>query len=839
MAVAAPLLFLAAPLIGAQQQIPTPAQAQQMIKTDPGLIARLQQMMQASGLTPDQVRQRLKAAGYSDSLLDQYLPGATQDSTAMPNDQVFAAVKALGIADSTLVDSLSASVRTRKRAVARVDSAFLDTVQKALNDTSTAKAVRSLLQSRELLRDQADSGFNVFGRDLFQGQTTLFDANTGGSADPNYRFGPGDRLVLFLTGDVEASYPLTVTREGFVVIPQVGQVSVAGLTRAQLEDALFSRLRNVYSGVRRSGATTHFYVDVAQMGMSLVFVHGDVEHPGSYRVSRAATALTALYQAGGPSATGSLRNVLVRRNNETVATLDFYDYALHGDPSNDVRLENGDVVFVATRGPRVRVAGHVVRPATYELRGQQTLGQVLEMAGGFTESADRRRVQIERIVPPNERTTAGTDRKTIDVEADLIATAPVRGGDVVKVTEIAKRVANRVGVIGNVWRPGPVAFVPGMTLEDALRRVGGLKPDSYLGDVLVTRLQADSTRTMLHTALYDTTGKAVRNIPLSDADEIQIFSTTDFRPLRYITIGGSVRKPGPIAFRDGMTIRDAILLAGGTLEGALLTEAEVARLPENRAAGVTAVTMIVQLDSTYIVERGANGRLVAPPGLALLPNGTPDFVLHPYDAILIKRQPEWQLQQSVWIDGEVKYPGPYSLTTKTDHVTDILKRAGGLTTAAYPDGIIFIRRRDAIGRIGIDLPRVLRNTRDIDNLQLVDGDSIYIPRYSPVVTVRGNVQSQVGVSYVDGADLDYYVRSAGGPTNKGDRGRAYVTQPNGKVEVSHRRLGLWHSEPRPQPGSTVVVPEKDPADKTDWLGIATAMTGLVGSLVAIAALLKK
>lgn len=826
----------------ARAQLPTlppPGQAQQMLQNNPALIARLQQMVQSSGMTPEQIRARLRAQGYPESLLDQYLPGSSTsaDSTSLPGDDVFAAVRALGLGDSLVVDSLSKLNKARRRVEVRNDSAFADSVMKALKNDTTARAIRTLLRSAELQRSQLDSGFKVFGLDLFEGQSNLFDANTSGSADPNYRFGPGDRLTLFLTGDVQAAYTREVTRDGFFVIPEVGQVNVGGKTRGQVEDMLYDRLGRVYSGVRRgAGATTHFYIDVAQMGMNQVFVNGDVQHPNSFRISRAGTAMTALYQAGGPTETGSMRNVQVRRNGELVATLDVYDYALHGDASNDVRLENGDIVFVPPRGPQVRVAGAVLRPATYEVKRGQTVADVIRMAGGFSESADVRHVQIERIVPPNERTTAGSDRRMVDVPSDLLATAPVRAGDVLHVVEVAKRVANRVTVKGNVWTPGSMGFAPGMNLFDALRHAGGLKPDSYLGEVLVSRLRPDSTRVMLRTAVSDTVGRPLNNFALADGDEITVFSTTAFRPSRYITIAGAVRKPGRIPYRDGMTLHDAVLLADGLQEGALLTDAEVARLPESRAGGVTAVTMTVPLDSSYLLDRGANGRYEGPPGLDVPARRAPDVMLQAYDAVLIKRQPDWQLQQTVAVQGEVKSPGEYTLTHKTERLSDILQRAGGLTDAAYAGGVVFIRKRNDVGRIGVDLPAVLRDSRNVDNIQLVDGDSIFIPRFTPVVIVRGAVNSQVGVAYVNGADLDYYIRSGGGATTKGDAHRAYVTQPNGKVETRRKHMGLWSSEPRPQPGSIVYVPEKDPNDRHDWAAIATAATSILGSLVAIAAI---
>lgn len=820
---------------------PSPAQAQQMLQ-NPAFAARIQQMMQSSGLTPEQIRARLKAQGYPDSLLDQYLPGgARSDASDVPTDDVFAAIRAIGIGDSLSVDSLSMSARARRRIRMASDSAFLDTVNIAMKNDTTASAVRALIKSRKLQLQIMDSGFTVFAMDLFRKESSQFDANVIAGADANYRFGPGDKLALYLTGDVEKSYPLTVNSQGFVSIPDVGVLNVAGQTRTQLEDMLYSRLGRVYSGVRRGGgATTHFYIDLGQMGTNQVYVNGDVVRPNSYRVSRASTVMTALYMAGGPTPRGSLRRVEVRRNGQLAATLDVYDYALHGDASNDVRLENGDIVFVPPRAGDVRVAGAVLRPATYELKSGQSLADAIEMAGGFTSAADRRRIQVERIVPPDKRSAPGADRQMADFSSELLATVPALGGDVIRVVDVANKVAMRVNVRGSVWTPGALGFAPGMTLFDALRRAGGLRPDSYLGEVQVTRLSADSTRSMLRSAIIDTAGRPVKNFDLADGDEITVFSTTDMRPNRYVTVGGAVKTPGVhVMYRDGMTLKDAVLLAGGLQEGALLTEAEVARLPENRAAGITAVTTTVPLDSSYLFDRGQDSRYVGPPGVMVGTGKATQEVLRPYDAITIKFQPEWQLQQTITVRGEVKYPADYSLVSRTERLSDLLVRAGGLTPSAYPNGIVFVRKRDGVGRIGIDLPDVLRNESSVDNLRLVDGDSIFIPKYSQVVIVRGAVNAPVGVAYVDGANLDYYLRSAGGVLPTGDHGRAYVTQPNGKIATFHRRLVFWESKPKPQPGSTVIVPIRDPNDKVDWAQIATATTSILGSLIAIAALIRR
>jgi protein involved in polysaccharide export with SLBB domain len=497
-------------------------------------------------------------------------------------------------------------------------------------------------------------------------------------------------------------------------------------------------------------------------------------------------------------------------------------------------------VFVPPRGGQIRVSGAVLRPATYELKNGQTLADVVEMAGGFTPQADRRRIQVERIVPPDQRGATGSDRRMADFSAELLATAPALGGDIIRVVEVPNRVAMRVNVRGSVWTPGALGYSPGMTLFDALRRAGGLRPDSYLGEVQITRLNADSTRAMLRSAILDTVGHPVTNVPLADGDEITVFSMTEMRPGRYVTVGGAVKRPGTrVAYRDGMTLKDAVLLAGGLVEGALLTEAEIARLPESRAAGVTAVTTTVPLDSSYLFDRGQDSRYVGTPGVMVGTGKATPEVLKPYDAVTIKFQPEWQLQQTVTLRGEVTYPADYALVSRTERLSDLLKRAGGLTKSAYANGIVFVRKRDNVGRIGIDLPAVLRDPDSVDNLRLVDGDSIFIPRFTQVVTVRGSVNTPVGVAFVDGANLDYYLRSAGGVLPTGDRKRAFVTQPNGKVDTYRRRLLLWQSKPEPQPGSTVIVPPRDPSDRIEWAPIATAATSILGSLVAIAAIVRR
>jgi polysaccharide export outer membrane protein len=824
-----------------------PAQAQQMLQNNPAMLQQLRQRIMTSGLTPDQVRARLRAEGYPETLLDAYLPGSTTTDAGAPSPQVFSALTALGISDSADVAMLRCGIDAEPATIPdTLPNGTIDTTQNRSRLDAARQSMRarciasedSVIRGLRKNKADVDSGFVIFGLDFFRDRTTQFNPNQAGPVDASYVLHPGDELVLVLTGDVEQSYSLPVTREGFIVIPQVGQIWVNGLTMAELENVLYQRLGRVYSGVRRGpGATTHFYITPARLGSNQIFVTGDVLRPGSYRISSGATALTAVYAALGPSENGSMRQILIRRGGAAVDTLDVYDYLLNGSTAHDVRLTNGDLVFVPIHGARVRIVGEVARPATYEMRPNETLADALRFAGGFTATAARQRVQIERIVPPAQRTPGGRDRIVTEIVSDQFAnglgpSVAVLPGDVIRVFSVAARVRNRVYVTGDVWSPGSLGIAPGMRLSDALRLAGGVRPDVYLGQVLITRTNPDSSKVQLRAALRDTTGAVISDLPLSEDDAIRVFSVSEFRPSRYVAINGAVRRGGQYPFREGMTIRDLVLLAGGLDQSAYLNDAEIARLPQTRSDGITATTFRVPLDSSYLFERGPDGKYLGPPGLPAPAGPNPDVTVHPYDNVLIMRQPNWELQRTATIGGEVRFPGKYTLKTKTETIKDLIDRAGGLTSDAYPGGVVFSRTN--IGRIGIDLPGVLRSSRSPDNLPLLDGDALVVPRYNPVVNVTGAVNSPLTVTYSPGKSIDFYVRSAGGPGRFADVKHAYVAQPNGKVESRASHFLLPDGVPEPQPGSTVYVPTLNPLDKPfDLLGSLGMISQVVAGLATL------
>ncbi len=845
------------PQVPPGQQLPSPDEARRALQNQPELVRRLRQRLLESGLTPDQVRARLRAAGYPDNTLDDYLQGADTTRATRPGPRTIAAVSALGILSAAESDSLQ--VQDSMMVLSDSLQQLLDSLRLVQADSARADSLS------DSIRVFQARGLKLFGLETFRRTSTRFQPTQSGPVDANYRLGPGDLLVLILTGDVEEAYSLDVNREGFIVIPQVGQVHAANLTLSQLQDVLYSRLGRVYSGVRRGAqARTRFQISLGRLRNIQVFVVGDVVRPGAFQMSAAGTVLTALYAAGGPTANGSFRSVQVRRGGKLVDSLDLYDYLLRGINRSDLRLENGDVVFVPVHGGFAKLAGEVTRPAVYELRTGETLRDLIGFAGGFGPAAYQARVRIHRILPPDTRGPGGGARVVVDVGADGMAggavpPVPVSPGDSITVLSVPDRVRGYVTVRGNVWVEGQVGFTPGMKLSDALRTAGGPKPDVYLDRILVARTNDDSTRVQLRSSFADSTGRVTEDLPLQDQDEVRVFSRATFLSAPYVTIVGGVRSPGRVPFRQGMTMRDVVLLAGGVTEDADLREAEIARRQDGEDPGALAKSIPVPLDSARLARGGSSGvSETAPPSSAA---GVPDIALMPYDNVLIRRKAGWESQRLVYLTGQVKHPGRYALHSKTERIRDLIDRAGGLTDQAYPGGIQFYRSyapghrpvngspplindtvapaRDTLPRgfaerVGIDLPRVLKNSKATDNVILAGGDSINIPEFNPIVIVEGSVNSPGAVVYTPGKSLDWYVRAAGGYTQAGDERRAYVTQPDGKREAVRRRAVLADDVPKPKSGAVVFVPARRAAEQpSNIAGVLSVAAQVLSALVTI------
>lgn len=780
----------------------------QLLQENPQLRELVRRRLQESGQSLDQVRSQLAAAGYSPDLLDAFIGGQEVDPTFF-NPNTIRAISLLGV------------------------GAFQDAqVMATAPDTVGPRLVTDSLRADSIVQEEAHravSELTLFGLDVFRQPTTQFQPLVAGPVDGSYRLGPGDMLVLLLTGAVELTQILEVTNGGFVLIPRVGQIFVNSLTLDQLRSVLCDRLGSAFSGVTCGpDAKTEFDVVVARVRVQTVRVLGEVPRPGSYQIAATGGVLSAIYEAGGLSERGSFRGVQIRRGRDLVATVDLYDYLLRGIVQNDVRLEPGDVVFVPVHGPRVKIAGEIARPAIYELKTGETLQDLIRIAGGLTPYASTQTATIDRVLPPEQRPEPGHARTVLTANigdgngsaapavtllaADSVTILPIRGGR-----------RDAVTISGSVWQPGTFRLDEGMRLWDLIRAAGGLRPDTYEGRAQIVRVEPDSTRRMFGVFLdSDGSPDPADDPPLREGDDVTVFSRTEFRPVRLVAVDGAVRRPGMVAFSDSMTLRDAILLAGGLTDDAYLLEAEVSRLPpdQNGESDSLATILKTPLDSSYVFD---------PTGYVRRPVGGSNagqFLLHPYDNIFVRRQPGWKLQRNVVITGEVQLPGHYTLALKDERLSSLISRAGGLTAEAYARGMQFIRAEGNVGSIAVDLPRVLRDPSHRENLILVPGDSIHIPRFIPTVRVDGAVNFPSSVTYVPGAGVDYYIDAAGGAAHRADKGRSFVRQPNGLIQRGQR----------PEPGAVVIVPQKDPSAR----GLAAALpffSALVSVLATTATLI--
>lgn len=749
--------------------------------------SEIMERLRQSGLTRAQARARLQQAGYDPGLADQYFNAL--ESGAVP----------VGDADQSFVQALGAiGVSTEGLGV--------------YPDSLTPAALDSLLRAdsltaEELAEDSAIAASDVFGMELFRRTRTDLQPVQFGPVGPNYRIGPGDQLHLVLTGDVEQAYVIDVTREGNIFIPDAGQISVNGLTLAQLEDVLYQRLGRVYSGISRSpNATTRFSVSLGRLRANQVFITGEVRRPGSYDVSSVATAFNALYLAGGPDETGSFRAIDILRGGERVGTLDLYRYLIYGDASADVRLENGDRLFVPPALTQVRVEGEVRRPAVYELLPGEGMRELLVFTGGPTANAVLRRIQVDRILPPSQR-MPGRTRVLVDVDvAELEAggSVPLYDGDIVTIFTIDDELRNRMWITGAVRNPGMYEWRAGMTLAGLLERADGVSESAYLDRAHVYRMNwRDGTRSLMRVALDGDSATAPARVMLADGDSIVIFDRRELANDQYVAIDGFVKEPGIFPMAEGMTLKDLVLAAGGFTHGAYTLEAEISRLPNSlQRTDTVAHVFTVNLDAPGAASSNGGG-----PPINWEP-AADEFTLRHGDQVFIRKAPGYEAPRQVVITGEVQLPGRYAVESRNERLTDLLRRAGGLTAESYPAGMHVIRRGTVVGA---DLEQALAEPGSRSNIALEAGDSIHVPRFDPMVTVRGAVMFESRLLYRPGADLRYYISQAGGYAHNADEGRTNVTYANGQRQTSRNYL-LVRSTPDIEPGATIFVPEEPPSD---------------------------
>src|SRR5690554_4380322 len=649
----------------------------------------------------------------------------------------------------------------------------------------------------------------IFGAAIFSGNQP-FEPSMNIPTPVNYILGTGDELVIDIWGATTNLHQLTVSSEGTVKIDNLGPVYVHGLTIEQAEIRIMDKLKQLYRGLQpdQGAATTFARVSLGRVRSIQVTLIGEVRRPGTYTVSSLSTLFNALYKAGGPNAIGSYRQIEVLRNNKRVAAMDIYDMLLRGDQSANIRLQDQDVVRVATIKGRVEIAGQVRRPGLYELLPNETLSDLIEMAGAFTNAAFAGSVRIER--------NTATEKVMLTVNEEQYPGFTLKNGDLVEVGKILDRFENRVSISGAVWRPGDYELTQGMTLLQLIEKAQGVKPDVFRGRAVVNRLTDD---------------------------QIIIKSIHDMREARNVFIGGEVQAGGSYQYRDGMTLEDLILSADGFKTSASEARIEINRRIIGEAAPAQRGTDLAEV-FLFSVE----------PDLSMKGEAS-SFELQPNDRIYVRARPDYQVQQSIRIEGQVLFPGEYILSNRNERISDLIERAGGLTSEAYAKGATMLRQRRQLERvetevslgqhlvvdedgnvqnyIGIDLPAILEEPGTNDDLFVRPGDVIRIPSQMQTVKVTGGVLRDSEIRHNDGRRLKYYVNRSGGYSQTARRGKAYVVYANGDVATRNNFL-FFKGSPRIEPGAEIVVPEKieqPPMTRGERISVLSAVVSMTAVVI--------
>ncbi|MFC1543920.1 SLBB domain-containing protein [Gemmatimonadota bacterium] len=660
----------------------------------------------------------------------------------------------------------------------------------------------------------------LFGRAMFQESPEAFQPPQYGPVGPDYRLGPGDELFITIWGAVQTSYNPSINREGYVVLPNAGQVVLANLTLEEANRRLLQVLTPHHQTLAygRQNATSFLDISLGRLRAIDVYVMGDVQHAGSYSLSSISTAFTALYAAGGPSNRGSLRNIRILRAGGSVAQLDAYDYLLRGDKSGDPRLENGDVLFVPPIGPQVVIKGSVLRPAVYELKAGEALRELIQTAGGLIPSALLERAEVGRIVPFAERGETpwahimiGVDLREVMSEAGESFRLVDR--DVVTVLRIPTDRRNFVVVEGAVWSPGRLEHRVGMTLRTAIQAAGGLREEALQSRVEVIRTLPDETTQIFASILSEVMlGNPDENLALEHRDRVRVYSIHEVFPRKYARIYGQVQRPGQYLLHENMTLMDLVTRAGGLTKDAFTEWADVARVRLAEDGSVAEFeTMKVPLNTDYAPTRGDG------------------FPLQDFDQVFIRQRPQWDVERNVEIRGEVLFPGKYSLRRDDEKMSEVIQRAGGLTPYAYPEGARFYREWEAAGRVNVCLGRALARPTSDDNIVMQPGDSLYVPPRVNFVTVRGAVGHPSSVIYVPGRGPQYYIQLAGNYDENADRKHTRVILPNGSA---WRPRWFFIPNPEVEPGSEIIVPVRPESARNTW-EIIRDTTAILSSLTTV------
>ncbi|MBL7759238.1 MAG: SLBB domain-containing protein [Sediminibacterium sp.] len=702
--------------------------------------------------------------------------------------------------------------------------------------------------------DTSTSVLRPYGASIFENQNLSFDPDINIPTPQNYVIGVNDQITVDVFGVSDITKKLKVTPDGFIRFPNLGPVKVAGLTIEEARIKMRNALTKIYPGMANGSVSVQ--LSVTQIRTIRVTVIGEITRPGNYDISSLSTLMNALFVSGGPNTIGSFRNIELVRNGKTISVFDLYDFLLKADLTKNRLLQDGDVIRVNPYTARVAVKGAVKKPALFDVKSNETAADIIRFAGGFADLGYKEMIRVYRMGARN--------KEVISVKAAALPQFQLVSGDTLVVDQLANMYANRVTINGAVYYAGAYGINEMPSLKDLLLAARP-REDAYIARALLRRLKPDFNPEFINFNINDVlSGKT--NIPLVREDSIQIYHISDLREKYSVVIEGEVNRTGTYLFSENMTVQDLVLMAGGYRDGAALQKIEVSR--RLRAAGNT------QKDSAvYSLIREINL-------LADNANANTDelnFRLQPFDVVAVRKSPVYKEQIGVTIEGEVIYPGKYTLAGNAERISDLVKRAGGLKQKGFAGGAVLIRKtyrdiseNDAAlvntkanlintqsGKaavvtsssdtsiindlyneqkpVGIRLDKILENPGSAEDLFLVEGDVLKVPKELQTIQTFGAVNVPKQIVYYEGIRFKDALRESGRYSMNASRKNAYVIYPNGQVRKT-RNLLFIRFHPSIRPGTEIYVPAKKPKAKLstgEVVGIFSSLTSLVSILIVL------
>lgn len=689
------------------------------------------------------------------------------------------------------------------------------------------------------------SARQIYGHKVFNSRALTFEPSDNLATPQNYRLGPGDEVIIDIWGTSEDHLRQTISPEGSIMISQVGPVYLNGMTIADANRHVKGIFAKKYAGV--TDAETDVQVTLGQVRTIQVDIMGEVATPGTFRLSPFSSVFHALYRAGGINSIGSLRNIQVLRNGKKIAGVDIYDYLFDGKTAGNIRLQEGDVIIVPPYEQLVNIDGNVKRPMYYEIKPGETIQTVIDYAGGFTGDAYSGMVRLAR--------QSATENELYNIDREEFASYRLKDGDILTVGTILDRYANRVELKGAVYRPGMFAINKELsTVGQLIKKADGLTDDAYADRVLLYREGPELQLEVLSLDLKAILNGTAPDVKLKRNDLLVISSIKEIQDRGQLSIQGHVARPGTYPFADNTTLEDLILQAGGLLDGASTARVDISR----RIVNPSSTTPTEQLSENYSIS--VVGGLAQGEGQ--------NFIMKPYDVVIVRRSPGYVPQEMVNIGGEVLFAGNYALEKRNERLSSIISRAGGLIEGAYTKGAYLTRKltdeeykmrqetlrlamsnQDGHGdsislskilvsdrySVGIDLEKAIAYPGSTYDVIVQPGDVLFIPEQQSTVKIAGDVMFPNTVVFVPGKKLSYYIDQAGGYGQRAKKGKAFIVYMNGSVAKAKRNTPI-------EPGCQIIIPSKPEKMGTDWtkvLALATSFSSVATMAATITNIFKK